>query len=403
MAGRPTLLRQPPDDPNKAPIENALEVTEMAVLGPVRLSSRHTPNNRPPLTPQIQNIFTNARQPWQPPGARGIYGGAVIAMCLAAAQRTVAPDFLVHSCHCYFLLAGAADLPILFHVEQVRDGRSFATRTVQARQRGRCIFTTTISFVRDSSSTEDASTAVTHASELPRDKAGNPLRPPPEDYDDEPDLLAQGPFQGAKIEVVDACGSGKPGDKKTRQWMRARGKIAGGIPAHLEALAYVSDSYFIGTITRIHKLWRFPFAAAEYDQLPADLKERVRTLHEWEGMGEDPREMVGRPTIGMMVSLDHTIYFHAPKKVAADDWMFTEMSSPWAGDGRGVVMQKIFSKDGTLLATCVQEVCFRSSFSSSSLVPDQVANYPPRVSYVSRRPSPKARSPSSELARAAAG
>jgi acyl-CoA thioesterase len=33
------------------------------------------------------------------------------------------------------------------------------------------------------------------------------------------------------------------------------------------------------------------------------------------------------------------------------------MQSPWAGDGRGVVMQKIFSKDGTLLATCVQEVC----------------------------------------------
>lgn len=36
--------------------------------------------------------------------------------------------------------------------------------------------------------------------------------------------------------------------------------------------------------------------------------------------------------------------------------MFTEMESPWAGDGRGVVMQKIFSRDGTLLATAIQEV-----------------------------------------------
>ena len=36
--------------------------------------------------------------------------------------------------------------------------------------------------------------------------------------------------------------------------------------------------------------------------------------------------------------------------------MFTEMDSPWAGDGRGVVTQRIFSKDGTLLATCFQEV-----------------------------------------------
>ena len=38
--------------------------------------------------------------------------------------------------------------------------------------------------------------------------------------------------------------------------------------------------------------------------------------------------------------------------------MFTEMESPWAGDGRGVVTQRIFSKDGTLLATCFQEVSF---------------------------------------------
>jgi acyl-CoA thioesterase len=285
-------------------------------------------------------------------------------MCLAAAQRTVAPDFLVHSCHCYFLLAGSSELPILFHVEQVRDGRSFATRTVQARQRGRCIFTTTISFVRDSSNGTEAgkaATTVNHASELPLDENGRPLQPPPDDYSDEPELLTQGPFQGTKIEVVNGT-SPNPNDKKTRQWMRARGKITGGLPAHLEALAYVSDSYFIGTITRIHKLWRFPFKAEDYDQLPAELQAKVKTLHQWEGMGDDPREMVGRPAIGMMVSLDHTIYFHEPGKVRADEWMLAEMESPWAGDGRGVVMQKIFSKDGTLLATCVQEVCHHGSW-----------------------------------------
>ncbi|KAH6630504.1 thioesterase-like superfamily-domain-containing protein [Chaetomium sp. MPI-SDFR-AT-0129] len=350
MTDRTTLLRPPPEDPNKAQIENALDVTELAVLGP--------------------NIFTNTRQPWHPPGARGIYGGAVIAMCLAAAQRTLASDFLVHSCHCYFLLAGSSELPILFHVEQVRDGRSFATRTVQARQRGRCIFTTTISFVRDSSfsssssdTTNDDGTSkkeepkelvVRHASEIPRGEDGQPLRPPPDDYADEPELVAQGPFQGSPMTLVNR-NSSKPGEKKTRQWVRARGRITGGQAAQLAALAYVSDSYFIGTLTRLHKLWRFPFRAEDLDELPSDLKEKVTTLHRWEGMGDDPREMVGRPTIGMMVSLDHTIYFHEPTRVRADDWMLTEMESPWAGDGRGVVMQKIFSKDGTLLATCVQE------------------------------------------------
>jgi len=277
-------------------------------------------------------------------------------MCLAAAQRTVAPDFVVHSCHCYFLLAGSSELPILFHVEQVRDGRSFATRTVQARQRGRCIFTTTISFVRLDPATVSPDTHVRHSSELPRAGPDNaPLKPPPDDYTDEPEVVSQGPFQGTKIEMVNED-SPNPCDKKTRQWIRARGKITGGMAAHLEALAYVSDSYFIGTITRIHKLWRFPFRAEEFEDLSPRLQEKVRALHEWEGMGSDPREMIGRPEIGMMVSLDHTIYFHNPGKVRADEWMLSEMDSPWAGDERAVVTQKIFSKDGTLLATCVQEV-----------------------------------------------
>ncbi|KAG6036946.1 hypothetical protein E4U41_005400 [Claviceps citrina] len=56
-----------------------------------------------------------------------------------------------------------------------------------------------------------------------------------------------------------------------------------------------------------------------------------------------------------MVSLDHAIYFHAPGRVRVDEWMFAEMESPWAGDGRAFVTQRIFAGDGTLLATCVQE------------------------------------------------
>ena len=63
-------------------------------------------------------------------------------------MRTVPPNFAVHSMHCYFVLAGDSEVPILYHVERVRDGRSFITRTVQARQRGRPIFTTTLSFSR---------------------------------------------------------------------------------------------------------------------------------------------------------------------------------------------------------------------------------------------------------------
>ena len=58
----------------------------------------------------------------------------------------------------------------------------------------------------------------------------------------------------------------------------------------------------------------------------------------------------------MMVSLDHTIYFHRPREVRADDWLCSEMETPWAGAERGLVTQRIWNRHGRLVATCVQEV-----------------------------------------------
>ncbi|KAI2637839.1 Thioesterase/thiol ester dehydrase-isomerase [Hypomontagnella submonticulosa] len=335
MGERSTLVRPPPVDESKAPIENALELTELSIIGP--------------------DLFTNTRELWHPPGARGIYGGAVIAQTLAAAQRTVPPDFVVHSYHCFFVLAGDSSVPILYHVERVREGRSFCTRTVQARQRGHAIFTVTCSFVRENSGGQ---LAVSHARPMPAEALANP---PPDDYED-PEFLKgrDDPFQSFRCRTPDDgddwTSDKKPEDKKVWQWVRARGKISeeGGHKAHLSALAYVSDSYFIGTVTRIHGLWRHSMKVEDVEKLDPESRKRFDEANAWEGYG--PLESYrGRPQIGMMVSLDHSIYFHNPKKVRADEWMFTEMESPWAGDGRGVVTQRIYSRDGTLLATAFQE------------------------------------------------
>jgi len=159
--------------------------------------------------------------------------------------------------------------------------------------------------------------------------------------------------------------SKNPHEKRTRQWIKARGRISpeGGHQAHLSALAYMSDSYFIGTISRIHDLWRFgppTNAKPKYKGITAPEDEitkenYIRRLKEFEGFGDDLENKRQRPQIGMMVSLDHAIYFHEPRRFRADEWMFTEMSSPWSGEGRGVVQQHLFSHDGTLIATCFQE------------------------------------------------
>ncbi|KAI1211955.1 Thioesterase/thiol ester dehydrase-isomerase [Annulohypoxylon truncatum] len=340
---RPTLVRPPPVDLSKAPIENALELTDLSIIGP--------------------GIFTNTRELWHPPGARGIYGGAVIAQTLAAAQRTVPADFVVHSYHCFFVLAGDSSIPIVYYVERVREGRSFCTRTVQARQRGSAIFTVTCSFVRERSG---GPATVEHSTPMPPAALANP---PPDDYKD-PDFLAASPSDGGggARKEDDPFQSFRPPptdkekrecDKRVWQWVRARGKISeeGGHQAHLSALAYISDSFFIGTIPRIHKLWRYGSTTdpADLDKLSPEKRDRLEKLNAWEGGYGPLEEYRGRPKLGMMVSLDHSIYFHNPKSVRADEWMFTEMESPWAGDGRGLVMQRVWSREGVLLATAFQE------------------------------------------------
>ncbi|KAK6352880.1 hypothetical protein TWF696_004881 [Orbilia brochopaga] len=300
-----TIKPPPPPLPHHSLIESTLELTALTDLGPT--------------------TFTNTRPLWRPPNARGIFGGAVIAQSLAAAIRTVPDHFRVHSMHCYFVLAGDWTIPVIYTVELVRDGRSFATRTVQARQKGRCIFTTTCSFQRPS----EGKGSLEAQEPLPERLPG------PDECDGGETvarrMVAQGrmteegfrewqkvkegdPFERRVIGIANNTNP-NPTTKRIRSWIRAKGTIdapAGAAP-HIEALAYVSDSWFLGTLIRTHKTAR----------------------------------------VGMMVSLDHTIYFHGAFR--ADEWMFLESDSPWAGDQRGLVHQRICAKDGRLIATCYQE------------------------------------------------
>ncbi|KAI3836609.1 hypothetical protein MKW92_003987 [Papaver armeniacum] len=68
---------------------------------------------------------------------------------LAAASKTVDCGKLVHSFHNYFLLAGDLGEPIIYHVHRLRDGNSFATRRVDAMQKGNVIFTLLASFQKE--------------------------------------------------------------------------------------------------------------------------------------------------------------------------------------------------------------------------------------------------------------
>ena len=155
--------------------------------------------------------------------------------------------------------------------------------------------------------------------------------------------------------------------KKTRQWVKARGRITStdGPQPHLSALAYMSDSYFIGTVARVHNLWRFSSSESRKSKDKIKNHEMAR-MEEEENSDADKRKP--RASIGMMVSLDHTIYFHRPREIKADDWMLSENESPWSGDGRGFVSQRIWNKEGVLVASCVQEVSPFSYVSCSAMI-----------------------------------
>ena len=63
--------------------------------------------------------------------------------------------------------------------------------------------------------------------------------------------------------------------------------------------------------------------------------------------------------LAMHTSLDHTLHFHsAPPQPLG--WVLVQLEAPWAADGRAVVRMKMWSPEGELLATAVQEALLRT-------------------------------------------
>ena len=96
-----------------------------------------TPTLREQQTFSAGNIPTNGNR---------LYGGQVLAQVVAAAAATVHPDRQVHSQHAYFLRPGSTDLPVTLEVETARDGGSFSSRRVVARQQDKTILVSSLSF-----------------------------------------------------------------------------------------------------------------------------------------------------------------------------------------------------------------------------------------------------------------
>jgi len=243
-----------------------------------------------------------------------VFGGQVAGQALVAAGRTVERGN-VHSLHAYFLRPGDTSVPILYEVDRIRDGRSFTTRRVVAIQHGRAIFNLSASFHVDESGPDHQlpMPEVPDPESLPTfqermapyvDKFGDWLtRPQPIDqrYVDDPG----GPFSRV---------GGRP--PRQRIWIRADGRLADDQLLHDCVVAYASDMSLLDSVMLPHRL-------------------------SW----DDPRIMGA--------SLDHAMWFHRPFR--ADEWLLYDQESPSAAGARGLARGTIFTRDGRLALSVVQE------------------------------------------------
>lgn len=239
----------------------------------------------------------------------GLYGGHIVAQALAAAARTVEPELTVHSLRAYFIRRGDHNEPVRQEVDRIRNGRSFATRRVVARQAIGAILNLEASFQRAEPGV-DVQTVT--APDLPG-----------------PDDLESNTWSGLfdRRAVPDDALTSAPGRPGRRaSWLRVHEDLDAPAGALLQqtAFAYLSDELPTECALRAHPKWP-----------------------EWQ------RQM---PSF-FSASLDHTIWFHRPMR--ADRWHVHDFACHSFVGGRALTLGHVFDVDGLHVATIAQEVLLR--------------------------------------------
>ncbi|MFZ2176234.1 MAG: acyl-CoA thioesterase II [Rhodococcus sp. (in: high G+C Gram-positive bacteria)] len=253
-----------------------------------------------------------------------IYGGQAVGQALVAAGRTVAPDRRVHSLHGHFLHPGNPKAPVVYHVERVRDGGSFTTRNVRATQEGLTIFQLTASYQRRESGLSHQSFDTT--------------APAPEEIPDFEDSLSPEELSDARAwldvlrrniavdfrfpeeypRVATARGESRP--PRQRAWVRTSELLDQDPALQAAGFGYVSDLFLLSSALPPHGI------------------------------------TIGEPGL-QLASLDHSVWLHA--EFRADEWHLYEQEGLWMGGGRGLARGHLFDREGTLVATTMQEGLLR--------------------------------------------
>jgi acyl-CoA thioesterase-2 len=266
-----------------------------------------------------ENLFRGQSQDL---GWGQVFGGQVLGQALSAATQTVPSERPPHSLHAYFLRPGDVTKPIVYAVDRARDGGSFTTRRVVAIQNGATILNLAASFQKPEEGFE-------HQDEMP-------AAPPPESLPTEQErassvadklpawikdrLLGDRPFEVRISDMPDDLFHPTPRPPHRMVWLKTSAPLPDDPALHRYLLAYASDNAFIGTALLPHG--------------------------------------VSFLTPGKQIaSLDHAMWFHRPFRI--DEWLLHVMDSPAANESRGLVRGRVFTQDGRLVASTIQEGLIR--------------------------------------------
>ncbi|MCZ6829180.1 MAG: acyl-CoA thioesterase II [Gammaproteobacteria bacterium] len=268
---------------------------------------------------QIDKYLFIGRSPRLP--AR-VFGGQVLAQALNAAIRTVDAERSAHSMHAYFLRPGNPKKQIVYEVDPIRDGRGFTTRRVVAKQNGRAIFNTSVSFQLPENGPE-------HQMSIDMPAAPESLE---SDLDFWKRMAVEYPdrFEVPRFWAIDRRPVQRPdylnpetdvGEPQTACWLKAEGALGDDSIQHQTLLAYMSDMTLLGAALRPHAV-----------------NTRSGNL--------------------MFASLDHALWLHRPFRV--DEWLLYAHDSPSAAASRGFTRGSFYSREGVLVASVAQEALIRA-------------------------------------------
>ncbi|MFT5579548.1 MAG: acyl-CoA thioesterase-2 [Paraglaciecola psychrophila] len=249
-----------------------------------------------------------------------VFGGQILAQAVSAASQTVAEGRVAHSLHGYFLRPGSTKQEIIYQVETVRDGATFTTRRVSARQKQHTIFSATLSF-------QTVEQGLEHQIDMPADV------PMPETLENDLERAErlQSRYRHLRARLPSAAmdfRSVNPRDENNvvamapvqGYWVKFNQPIDADSYVHQSLLAYISDLSLMSTGIRPH-----------YPDI-------------------DMKRFQG-------ASLDHSLWFHADVRV--DDWLYYHMDSPRAGHGRNFSRGSFYTREGVLVASSAQEGLMR--------------------------------------------